>query len=614
MCCFANLHDQLNFLVGKIPAPKVSSSKKKSSDAHKTNIGAQDDYDDLIVGRQQQQQSASSGTESPVTVMERAQHNQRRNSRPQQQQQELPRRKSVASNEPKSAETSRRQSSNSLRKSISHQESQTENELESDKLDGAAEDHKPRRSISRKPSRAKLQRSHATIDSPVSANEEPVNANQQHEAHLDQEQTKPAHSDENINKSAVNSSADSSLNNQSSNREKDQDLQSNTGSENSSTHVGTQTNDDELEENPRRRESRRRRNSRRSLSQSRQSKQQAEANEEGQEEANNQVDDSDLEELNAIRKRASRSQPPQRQASQLARSPSKSTLILGSDRGQQQQRSIISSNDLKRSVSVSPSLANQNINIRHILENVAELEGPFQEPQLAFKVAFNALESACWSTKVEGILALIRLVNHHQQLVLSHLHEVTQRLAQETKNLRSTVARSAIYALGDFCSKLKRLIEPEMELIVQALLNKSIENNGFIRDDIRKALAQMVDSLTQWKLAMSLINYGSAHKNQLVRKVTSQFVGRLVERMGAAKCLVGARDISSALIPAAAKFAQDNSPQTRYFGRLILLKLMQHGAFDRLMRKNLTPNLYRSTVGILESIKRRGAGEPPADL
>lgn len=268
----------------------------------------------------------------------------------------------------------------------------------------------------------------------------------------------------------------------------------------------------------------------------------------------------------------------------------------------------------RRAISVSPGSINGSMNIRHILETVAETEGPFQEPTLALRVALDALEGNCWSTKVEGILAIIRLASHHPQLTMARQHELICKVAEETKNLRSTVSRSAIFALGDFSAKLGRAMEPELDRVVQALLFKATENTAFIKDDIRRAFNVMLEHLTQWRLANSLINHGANHKNLHVRRMASQFIAALVQKMGPAKCLVGSRDISSQLLPAAAKFAQDSSPQTRYYGRHILCNLMQHAAFDRLMRKNLTPSLYRSSLGIIESIKRRGPGEPPSDL
>ena len=100
--------------------------------------------------------------------------------------------------------------------------------------------------------------------------------------------------------------------------------------------------------------------------------------------------------------------------------------------------------------------------------------------------------------------------------------------------------------------------------------------------------------------------------------------------MGPIKCLLGPRDIAEHLLPAAARFVQDQSPHTRYFGRKIFAVLQSHVSFDKLLRKHVTPGTYRNICGILESIKRRvsfgsvfkkltlfdfqGIGDRPQDL
>lgn len=76
--------------------------------------------------------------------------------------------------------------------------------------------------------------------------------------------------------------------------------------------------------------------------------------------------------------------------------------------------------------------------------------------------------------------------------------------------------------------------------------------------------------------------------------------------MGANKCLLGPRDVAEHLLPAAAAFVLDStSPLTRFYGRVIFATLYQHPQFEKLMRRFLTPPVYRSVSGILESVKRR---------
>lgn len=75
--------------------------------------------------------------------------------------------------------------------------------------------------------------------------------------------------------------------------------------------------------------------------------------------------------------------------------------------------------------------------------------------------------------------------------------------------------------------------------------------------------------------------------------------------MGPLKCLMGPRDIGENLLQTASKFLMDGSPHTRYYGRKIFLIMMNNNSFEKLLRKHITPSMYRNISGILDSIKRR---------
>ncbi|XP_074605139.1 TOG array regulator of axonemal microtubules protein 1 isoform X2 [Brevipalpus obovatus] len=254
-----------------------------------------------------------------------------------------------------------------------------------------------------------------------------------------------------------------------------------------------------------------------------------------------------------------------------------------------------------------------NANIRHIMENVVKTEGPFENPSEALRAAIGALKEEAWTTKVEGMLAITRLASFHSPVLQRELHNVVVSLVDEVKNLRSSVSRSAIFTLGDLFLKMKRSIESEMELIGSALINKCGENASFIREDCERAIQSMIDEMPQIKSALVLIHYGSNHRNTNVRRTSAYFISVLAEKMGSVKCLMGPRDIGENLLQAASKFLMDGSPHTRYYGRKIFSILMNNNLFDKLLRKHITPGMYRNICGILESIKRRGIGERPAD-
>ena len=69
-------------------------------------------------------------------------------------------------------------------------------------------------------------------------------------------------------------------------------------------------------------------------------------------------------------------------------------------------------------------------------------------------------EFDCRTTKVEGMLAISRLATFHPSALAKEIHTVILALVYEVKNLRSTVARTAIFTLGDLLVKMKRYVEP----------------------------------------------------------------------------------------------------------------------------------------------------------
>lgn len=58
------------------------------------------------------------------------------------------------------------------------------------------------------------------------------------------------------------------------------------------------------------------------------------------------------------------------------------------------------------------------------------------------------------------MLAISRLAAFHPYILSRELHTVVLALVYEVRNLRSSVARSAIYTLGDLLVKMKKQIEP----------------------------------------------------------------------------------------------------------------------------------------------------------
>ncbi|CAO2586432.1 TOG array regulator of axonemal microtubules protein 1, partial [Lemmus lemmus] len=51
------------------------------------------------------------------------------------------------------------------------------------------------------------------------------------------------------------------------------------------------------------------------------------------------------------------------------------------------------------------------------------------------------------------------------------------------------------------------------------------------------------------------------------------------------RILSGTKDMAERLLPAASKFAQDSSQETRYYGRKMLFLMMGHPNFETMLEK-----------------------------
>ncbi|RMB98469.1 hypothetical protein DUI87_24683 [Hirundo rustica rustica] len=119
----------------------------------------------------------------------------------------------------------------------------------------------------------------------------------------------------------------------------------------------------------------------------------------------------------------------------------------------------------------------------------------------------------------------------------------------------------------------------------------------------------------EWALAeaLALLADHDCHLHSAVRRCTAQHLGDIVERVGPERILAGGRAVPERLLPAIARFAQDSSQQTRYYGRKMLFSMMAHPDLDKSLEKFVPAKdlpYIKETVG---SLREKGLGEMPLD-
>lgn len=263
---------------------------------------------------------------------------------------------------------------------------------------------------------------------------------------------------------------------------------------------------------------------------------------------------------------------------------------------------------------VIPQYKERMSSVTHSPEIMDSLElRPFSKPDIALTEALRLLADEDWEKKMEGLNFVRCLAAFHSDLLNTKLHETTFAVVQEVKNLRSGVSRAAVVCLGDLFTYLKKSMDQELDSAVRALLHKAGESNTFIREDVDKALKAMVNNVTPARAVTSLINGGQSHLHIAVRRCTAQHLADVVECMDPERISSGTKDMADRLLPAAAKFAQDSSQETRYYGRKMLFLMMGHPNFEKLLEKYIPSKDLPYIKESVKNLRLKGLGEIPLD-
>ncbi|XP_059135495.1 TOG array regulator of axonemal microtubules protein 1 isoform X2 [Peromyscus eremicus] len=263
---------------------------------------------------------------------------------------------------------------------------------------------------------------------------------------------------------------------------------------------------------------------------------------------------------------------------------------------------------------VIPQYKERMSSVTHSPEIMDSLElRPFSKPEIALTEALRLLADEDWEKKMEGLNFIRCLAAFHSDLLNTRLHETNFAVVQEVKNLRSGVSRAAVVCLSDLFTYLKKSMDQELDTAVRALLHKAGESNTFIREDVDKALRAMVNNVTPARAVISLINGGQSHLHIAVRRCTAQHLADVVEFMEPERILSGTKDMAERLLPAAAKFAQDSSQETRYYGRKMLFLMMGHPNFEKMLEKYIPSKDLPYIKESVKNLRQKGLGEIPLD-
>ena len=145
-----------------------------------------------------------------------------------------------------------------------------------------------------------------------------------------------------------------------------------------------------------------------------------------------------------------------------------------------------------------------------------------------------------------------------------------------SSRVRGKMSRPLIYGPALFVAEVIRwaprekfndgpiVFPQDLDRAVRLLLNKSGDTNRFIRDDAHAALVAVTQYVQPARALGAILGEGLSHKNATVRAEAAKLLAIIVvDRLGPAKSLSGAKDVTDKILPAAAQFIQDGNLEAR---------------------------------------------------
>ena len=126
-----------------------------------------------------------------------------------------------------------------------------------------------------------------------------------------------------------------------------------------------------------------------------------------------------------------------------------------------------------------------------------------------------------WEKQFEAVDVYRRLIKNHKDLItVQNSHKIMIDLVKWGDSLRSALCKNALLAIGEFCVNAPRVLDSDIESMLNLLLRKSTDTNVFIVEVANESLVQCVSNCNLSKLIPCVLsNIASAKSGSLKSKL-----------------------------------------------------------------------------------------------
>lgn len=146
-------------------------------------------------------------------------------------------------------------------------------------------------------------------------------------------------------------------------------------------------------------------------------------------------------------------------------------------------------------------------------EELVPIENPELELQHYLRINPND-----WAMQFEMLNGMRKLLKFHCEIfILAPFHALVIQVIRCADSLRSSLSKNALIVIGEMCEILSKLVEPELELILNCLLRKSADTNIFISGEAEKSLFIVCKCISESKVVNVLFQCVNSSRSSQVK-------------------------------------------------------------------------------------------------
>ena len=158
-------------------------------------------------------------------------------------------------------------------------------------------------------------------------------------------------------------------------------------------------------------------------------------------------------------------------------------------------------------------------------EELAPVDNPELELQHYLRINPND-----WAMQFEMLNGMRKLIKFHNEIFfLAPFHSLILQVIRCADSLRSSLSKNALIVLGEMCEFLSRLVEPELEIILNCLLRKSADTNIFISGEAEKSLFIVCRCVSEAKVVSILFQCVNTSRSSQIKAKAAMCFQKIFE-------------------------------------------------------------------------------------